>query len=57
MSGCRGGEALDDEGAHRVPDEHRRRDVEVVDELADVGGEVVGCVAVGRGVGAAEAAQ
>jgi hypothetical protein len=35
-----------------VPDEHCRGDVEMVDELADVGGEVVGCVAVGRGVGA-----
>ena len=55
--GVGSGEALDDEGAHRVPDEHRRGDVEVIDELADVGGEVVGCVAVGRGVGAAEAAQ
>jgi hypothetical protein len=48
---------LDDEGAHRVPDEHRGGDLEVLDELVDVGGEVVGCVTVGRGVGAAEAAQ
>ena len=55
--GVRRRRSLDDEGAQRVPDEHRRGDAEVIDELADVGCEVVGCVAVRWGVGSAEAAQ
>jgi hypothetical protein len=33
-----------------VPDEHRRPDAEVIDELCDVGSEIVGYVAVGGAV-------